>query len=181
LLACDGSSLIRRAVSIAIESGIGPVYVTLGSQAERMHRELEGLAAKVVENPLWQEGIASSIRAGLQRACIDSPDTDGLLVMVCDQPATEALTLRNLKDLQEQADTPLAVCSYGGALGTPAIFHRSLFDELMALEGDTGAKRVIQRHMETAVPLDFPEGARDIDTEEDYVAWTAGTKHKEKA
>ena len=181
LLACEGSTLLRRAATTALESGIGPVYAIVGCQAGNMRGELEGLPVTLLDNPLWQEGIASSIRAGLQHALIDRPDTDGILVMVCDQPATDAHTLRSLKALQAHAGAPLAACSYEGGLGTPALFHRSLFEELMDLQGDTGAKRVIQRHLEEAATLPFPEGAKDIDTEDDYRAWTAGATHKQKA
>ena len=181
LLAFEGSTLLRRAAAAALESGIGPVYAIVGCRSGDMREELDGMPVTVVDNGHWQEGIASSIRTGLQRVRIERPDTDGLLILVCDQPATDAQALRSLWALQARTCAPLAACSYDGGLGTPALFHRSLFEELMDLQGDTGAKRVIHRHLDAAMSIPFPEGSMDIDTEEDYRAWTADPAHKEKA
>lgn len=181
LVSKEGSSLLRRALSAACESGMGPVYAILGSNAESMKTELAGLPAKAVVNDLWEEGIASSLRCGLRQARSDNPGMDGILVMVCDQPAVEADTLRILAAIRNQADAALAACSYGDTLGTPALFHHSLFAELQTLQGDAGAKRVIERHREEAVFLDFPEGVTDIDTEADCNAWLSDKKERKEA
>jgi molybdenum cofactor cytidylyltransferase len=181
LVSKDGSTLLRRALSAACAADIGPVYAILGCHAESMKNELAGLPVKAVFNDRWEEGIASSIRCGLQQTRSDNPDTDGILVMVCDQPAVEADTLKCLLAIREKADAPLAACSYGGTRGIPALFHSSLFDELGALNGDAGAKGVIERHRDEAVFLDFPGGDADIDTEAECDDWLSGETEKKEA
>jgi len=181
LVSKEGYTLLRRALTAACDAGLGPVYAILGSDAESMKTELAGLPAKAVVNDRWEEGIASSIRCGLHRARSDNPGTDGILVMVCDQPAVEADTLRKLAAIRNQAYAPLAACSYGDTLGTPALFHHSLFAELQTLQGDAGAKRVIETHRDDAVFLDFPEGVTDIDTEADCYAWLSDKKESKEA
>lgn len=181
LLRKDGTSLLRRAVGAACGSGLGPVHVVLGSGVESMRRELEGFEATAIGNLHWEEGIASSIRLGLQTARSANPSTDGVLLMVCDQPAVDAQTLGRLSGLQAETGAPLAACSYAGTVGTPVLFHSDLFDELMGLTGDSGAKRVVERHRPRAAFLEFPEGDTDIDTETDCRAWLAGQKRREEA
>ncbi len=56
---------------------------------------------------------------------------------------------------------------YAGAIGVPALFDRSLFGELRALEGDQGAKRILQRHPAETIRIPFEPGSLDIDTPED--------------
>lgn len=181
LLSVDGTTLLRRSVSAALESDIGPVYVTLGSNADRMLAEMEGLEATAVVNDDWEEGMASSIRSGLRRALKDHPDADGVLIMVCDQPSLDADTLKRLAVMQRQADAPVAAAAYAGTTGPPSLFHRSLFDELMGLSGDAGAKRVVERHSKDAAFLEWPDGERDIDTEADSEAWLKREVQKDEA
>ena len=180
LVSKEGSTLLRRALTAACDAGMGPVYAILGSDAESMKTELAGLPAKAVVNDRWEEGIASSIRCGLHRARSDNPGTDGILVMVCDQPAVDADILRKLAAIRKQTDAPLAACKYGDTLGTPALFHHSLFAELQTLQGDAGAKKVIERHRNQAAFLDFPEGETDIDTEAECNAWLRNGKERKK-
>lgn len=181
MLSVDGLSLLRRSVAMALASGIGPVYVTLGSNSERMLSELEGMPALAVVNDDWREGMASSIRAGLDRVLLDDPAADGVLLMVCDQPAVDSNTLKRLVLLQSKTDTPVAASSFAGTTGPPALFHRALFGELLGLSGESGAKRVIERHSREAAFLECPEGERDIDTEADYEDWLKSVGQKEEA
>ena len=181
LVSKDGSTLLNRALSAACDAGLGPVYAIIGSDAETICDELAGLPARAVFNDGWHEGIASSIRCGVHHAISDNQDTDGILFMACDQPAVTSDTLRNLMEIREKADAPLAACSYGGTHGIPALFHGSLFDELIALKGDAGAKQVMLSRIREAVFLDFPEGVTDIDTEAECIAWLTEKKEREKA
>jgi CTP:molybdopterin cytidylyltransferase MocA len=106
------------------------------------------------------EGIASSIRLGVA-AC----DGDVLLVL-CDQPGVTATHLRALID----AGAPIAATAYSGIVGVPAFFSRAYRDELLALRGDSGARRVIEAHREVVAAIPFEEAAIDIDTEADFAA-----------
>jgi molybdenum cofactor cytidylyltransferase len=76
--------------------------------------------------------------------------------------------IRDLIELQDETGMPAAGCSYAGILGTPALFHKSLFQELMQLKGDVGARKVLERMREDVGVMAFDHGAFDIDTPEDY-------------
>ncbi|HXG41562.1 MAG TPA: nucleotidyltransferase family protein [Dehalococcoidia bacterium] len=162
----DGT-LLGHAVAEALAAGLGPVLVVLGAHGQELAETLPA-GALAVPNPGWQEGMASSIRAGLAALQRGWPQTEAAIVMVCDQPAVNAHLLRRLADAWHRHGAVAVACSYGDTLGVPALFDRTLWPELMALRGDRGAKAVLERHREATVLVPFPEGDLDIDTLEDW-------------
>lgn len=160
LVEVGGESLLRRAAEAAVAAGCDPVLVVLGHEAERLGGETNDLPVRTVLAPGWEEGMAASLRTGIGAL----PDkVDAVLVMVCDQPAVTVGHLRRLLAARETGGLPAAASAYAGVLGVPAVLDRTLFPELLALEGDTGARAVLRRDPDrvTAVPL--PGGEGDID------------------
>lgn len=146
--------------------------VVIGAEAERMRGELAGLAVRVAVNPRWEEGLSSSVRAGLEALEAPSPGAavvDAVLFTTCDQPHVTAATLRAMIAAYAAARPPIVACAYAGAVGVPALFDRSLFAELLALSGDAGAKRVIERHSAAVARVPCPDAAFDIDTAADVL------------
>ncbi len=147
-----GERLLERAVRVAKEAGCAPVVVVLGASAGRIEAECQLDAAKVIVNAAWASGMASSIRAG-----IASLDADGTILMTCDQPAVTAEHLRRLMG----ADEPVS-SSYSGRRGVPAYFPRRWFCALLMLEGDAGARSLLQ----AAPTVELARGEFDVDTQE---------------
>jgi len=157
-------SLIRRAADTALGSRAKEVIVVIGASAERIRAELKDLPLSVIENSKWQEGISSSIKAGLE---VLSPQSEGALFLLCDQPYVSSDLLNQLIDCFEPSETPLIACEYGETVGIPALFSRSLFPDLKRLTGDVGAKSIIRARPETTKTIPFPRGDVDIDTIDD--------------
>ena len=149
----QGETLLRRAVAAA--SACAPVVVVTGCGSEAMAAELAGLGVEVVFNPRWEEGMASSIRAGVKAL---PPGVPGALFLVCDQPAVDAALVAKL--LAAWKGEPVA-CAYGGVRGIPAILPARVFPGLLALEGDRGARGFLQG--EDVVEVPFEQGAWDVD------------------
>lgn len=170
LLNVEGETLINRMIHIVKKAVSFPVYVVLGASAETIQAQLPKLDIKIVHNALWQEGMASSIRVGLNTAKAQNPVLDGVMFVVCDQPYITENTITDLLQLQEEKDTPMAAAYYDDIMGTPALFHQTVFDEILALTGDVGAKKIIQARLEEVAKLHFEKGLLDIDTKEDYQA-----------
>jgi molybdenum cofactor cytidylyltransferase len=78
--------------------------------------------------------------------------------------------LNDLVAQQHKTKLPIIVSAYEAYLGTPALFHKSLFPELMKLEGDSGAKKLFSNHKNLLATIPFPKGNIDIDTMEDFIA-----------
>lgn len=175
LLPFGGRSLLRHTAEEALASRCGPVVVVLGAHTEQLLDELRELPVQTVLNPHWPEGMSTSIRAGMTAltAAPGGEDLTAVLLTVCDQPFFCAGLIHLLIAAQEASGSPLVAATYAGTRGVPALFSRSLFPELQALDGPEGARRVIQAHAAETVAVPFPEGAFDLDTPEDYARLSA--------
>jgi molybdenum cofactor cytidylyltransferase len=158
-LKIDGEPLVERAVRIAQEAGCAPIIVVINPKGDFGY-SLQQRGCVVAVNESSSEGIASSIRRGTNVARMLK--SRGTIVMTCDQPALRAEHLRSLA-----ADESVMVGSeYAGRVGVPAYFPAEIFDALLALQGDTGAREVLRG----AKSIVQEELALDIDTEEDFRA-----------
>jgi molybdenum cofactor cytidylyltransferase len=140
LLPFKGRSLLRHAAETALRTSCRPVVVVLGTEAQRMKSELSDLEVEIVENREWQEGVASSIRAGLRAV----GDVDGYVMMLCDQPFITPEFIDALARCER-----LASAEYGGSIGVPAFFPREYFPELNALQGDQGDEFLARKRSST--------------------------------
>lgn len=168
LLPYRGTTLLRHAAETAIAADCGPVLVVVGANETEVKPALDGLDIQVVENAGWEEGMASSLRAGLKAMLQINPGIDGVIFMVCDQPFVTKSVLLCLIETGQREGKGITAAGYGGKAGTPALFHRTFFDRLMALKGDKGARMLIASCPEEVAIVPFEEGAVDIDTKEDY-------------
>ncbi len=164
LIPFQGRTLLRRAAETACASRASEVIAVLGYESAPMRSELDGLRVRAVENLLWREGIASSIRCGMG---ILGPTCEAALLVVCDQPALSAAHLDAMIEACGKAPGRAGASAYGGSVGVPALFPRSFFGELLLLEGDRGAQRVLIAHRESLLEIPWPGGAIDVDTPED--------------
>lgn len=180
LLSYKGKSLLAGSLEAALNCGKGPVICVVSAESSKEEIAKASFAADkrltLVENPLWSQGISTSIKCGLICALKADPDLPSALFMTCDQPHVTQSVLANLlakfagSNCEKNRNCPaeIAASAYDDTLGIPAVFSRSLFESLLALEGDKGAKSLILKNRETAVSVPFEEGHIDIDTRQDY-------------
>lgn len=167
LIEIEGERLLCRTVRLALEAGCAPVFVVLGYEAERMQAELDGLTATAVVNGTWTEGMGSSLRRGMEAVCAMETPPAAVLLLVCDQPRLTVEHLRKLLAEQGADEERITASEYAGRAGVPAVFGRRYFAELLAVEGDRGAREVIQRHTDRIRTVWWPDGERDLDRPED--------------
>lgn len=165
LIQMDGESLLRHTARLALAAGCAPVVVVLGFQADRLSAELAGLAAESIFNPNWPSGMGSSLACGVVAARHARPEMDALLLLVCDQPRLTVAHLRCLLDRHRTGSAVITASAYAGRVGVPAVFGPALFSRLESIEGDQGARDLVRGH--SSQPVDWPEGACDIDLPED--------------
>lgn len=170
LLQYHGKTLLNHAVNEAINSKADAVVVILGNNADLFQNEINKEEALVVINKDWEEGMASSVRLGLDTLLKIKPYIDAVIFMVCDQPHISSSVLNELIARQQKTTRQIVTCSYGESIGPPALFHKKYFRALAKLNGDIGAKNIIQQNMHDVATILFPGGKIDIDTEEDYEA-----------
>ena len=168
-----GKSLVRRVVDAAKDANCSVIVVVLGSKREQIERELKETDAIVTENKDWRRGIGSSIRLGVESAVNQAPDIEAIVLLTCDQPFLKTDTIECLIAMRGKTKKAIVASSYSETLGVPALFDRSCFQELLALDDETGAKAIILSNRERVAELLFPEGKIDIDTVADYEKLTA--------
>ena len=159
LAALNGEPLLARAVRIAQQAGCSPVLVVLGAEADRIRTACPLSNVTVVLNEHWHEGMASSIRTGIEalRNHDNEHSLSGVILMTCDQPAVTPSHLRALT-----ASGEITASEYAGRRGVPAYFPASSFPALIQLSGDTGARDLLR----DAHAITLPLGELDIDTPE---------------
>jgi CTP:molybdopterin cytidylyltransferase MocA len=164
LVEVEGSPLVVRAVDAVKGGGCDPVIVVLGADASRVRAALADRLVSLVIHDRWADGIAASIRAGIA-SLVPRPEVEAVLLAVSDQPALDARVVTRLLEAwnDRPAGSTLAACSYGGTLGTPAVFSRARFDDLARLSGDRGAAVLLRRDPARVAAIAWPEGAADVD------------------
>jgi molybdenum cofactor cytidylyltransferase len=163
-----GRPLVRIAVEEALASRAHPVIVVTGHQREKVEAALEGLDVQRVHNPDFAEGLSTSVKTGLGAV---PEDVDGAIVCLGDMPQVRAPLIDKLVAAFDPERGALAVVpTIDGRRGNPVVWSRRFFPELMALEGDVGARNVIGRYPEAVleVPLTDMAAFIDVDTPEAF-------------
>lgn len=166
LLDYQGRPLLRHAAQVALAAGGDPVIAVLGANAEALTCALSGLPVTVATNPLWAEGMGTSIHAGV-RAVLES-GADALVLLLADQPLIPSEFLRLVVDTHQESRAPIVAARYAGTAGVPVLFARSYFDRLLSLAPRLGCKGLILGNPDETVLLDCPQAEFDIDTPADY-------------
>lgn len=166
--------LVAHAVAAARASGLRPVVVVVGCQAAEV-AAAAGVGIEVlIENPNWEEGMSTSLRAGLAAILADRSIT-AVSVALADQPRIGAEAHRRLADAHQQGGAELAVATYEGKRGHPVLIGRTLFAEAMRMTGDQGARTLLAAYPVVEVPCDGTGEATDVDTRADLAALEGGS------
>jgi molybdenum cofactor cytidylyltransferase len=161
----QGTPMIRHAAQAALDSRCQEVIVVLGTHAEVYRALLDGLDVRTVQNPDPAEGMGSSIRVGVEAV---SADADGVVILLADQPFVTGAVIDHLIETAYADGRRIVASAYRNTVGPPAYFHRALFLELLTLEGDRGARSVIQAYPKEGVALPLDEtAASDVDSVDD--------------
>jgi molybdenum cofactor cytidylyltransferase len=169
LLDLAGEPLLRHTVRNALASNLDHVVLVLGARAAEIDEEVGFLGQRIVVNPVHNEGQSTSLKLGLES--ID-PEAGSVLFLLGDQPGVTPAIINALIERFEASNAQIVQARYQNGPGNPVLFARSLFPELLAIDGDEGARSVIRRHRDSIVFADFPDRTipQDVDTFEDYQA-----------
>lgn len=168
LLPIQGRSLLRSIIDTAIAADCRPIFVVLGAYIEQIQEEVKDSLVRVVENREWQRGMGGSISSGIQALLTHSPEIEAVVLLLCDQPFVSPQLIQKLKSIYYSTHQPIVASTYQNTMGVPALFNFTLFPELLELDRREGAKTLIQRHINSVTTINFPEGAIDVDTPQDY-------------
>ncbi|BFG69461.1 hypothetical protein KACHI17_03420 [Sediminibacterium sp. KACHI17] len=160
----NGQTLLQKIVATALELGSGPVLLVIKKEDYFDVPE----KVEVIKNLNAQLGMATSIQTGIEYLKDRYPDIEKVIITVCDQPFITSDLLRQMIEKQLETALPIIACQYGETIGTPVLFHKIMFDSLLGLNGDKGARQLINQQPQQVGLINFPLGNIDVDTEEDY-------------
>ena len=181
LLCIAGKPLLEHALKSIRAAGISEIVLVLGAEADAIQRQVQLDGARVVINPDYQQGMGTSLRAGLGAL---SSAAGAALIVLADQPFVQPETLQRLivfheqshhqqsshaQSLYEQPRAQIVLPLYRGFRGNPVLLDRSVFAEVMGLSGDVGCRAIFGSHTEGIhkLEVDDPGILLDIDTEDD--------------
>lgn len=158
-----GEPLVRRSARTLLDAGLSDAVAVLGHQAPEVGSALEPTGLRTIENPDFASGIASSLKVGIHAL----PGTvDGALILLADMPEIAAADLKKLAEVfADHAGMAIVRATASGQRGNPVILPRALFGSVEALQGDTGARHIVENSELEIIDVEIGEGARvDVDT-----------------
>lgn len=140
LVEFNGKTLLERTLDQVDMLGFQIKILVLGANQDKIQQKISSDGFKVATNPDWEQGMASSIKIGLEAALAEENGLDHILFLVSDQPFLEPTNLIKLVHTQLTKNPKATYSKYGDNIGVPAIFGKAAFPLLLKLKGDEGAK-----------------------------------------
>ena len=173
MLALKGKPLVRHAVDAAAASRCDPVIVVTGDNHEQIETASRAQKVRFVKNRDVTKGLSESLKCGLRALPVDC---EAMAVLLGDMPfVTPQLIDSLIAAFDPENGRAVCVPVHQGKWGNPVLWARQFFPEMLALEGDTGARPLMARHEALLYELDVADDGplTDIDTPEDLVAYNA--------
>ncbi len=161
-----GVPLVRRITQAALASKAGPVVVVTGHDNLAVRDALADLNVSFVHNENYAEGLSTSLRAGIGAL---GEDVAGAVICLGDMPGVSSGLIDKLIDAFEPARGALIVVpARGGHRGNPVLWARRFFPDIMKLEGDIGARKLVAGYAEGVAEIEVDDDGAffDIDTPE---------------
>ncbi len=167
LLRIAGKTVLERTLEKVRESAVNEIVLVLGHAADAVEKEISTQDIKIVRNDKYQQGMGTSLRAGVAAV---GPDARAALVVLADQPFVQAATLNKLIEHHQTAKAQIVIPMFRGFRGNPVLLDRSIFPELQELSGDVGCRAIFGSHTENIRKLDVDDAGilLDIDSRDDF-------------
>jgi molybdenum cofactor cytidylyltransferase len=170
LLYIGERTVLERTLENVRGSNVDEIVLVLGCFAERIQSQLSDSLLedlKIVVNPDYEQGMASSLRAGL--SAVDQ-QMDAALIVLADQPFVRSETIDRIIGRHHLADAEIVIPFYRGSRGNPVLLNRSVFPEAEMLEGDTGCRAIFGNHADGIAEVEVDDAGilLDINSRDDY-------------
>ena len=169
MLAWKGKTLLRHVLENLIHSTVDEIILVLGHEAEAIQKSLTEFQIKIVINPDYQQGMASSLRQGLLAM---DPGSEAFLVVLADQPGIDPEIINQIIHKFQRADPRRGIARpvYRGLQGHPVLIGVRYLQEALQLQGDVGARQILMNHPEDILEIEADQEGilKDIDTHEEY-------------
>ena len=169
LLAWQDNLLVQRITAESFKAALQPVVVVTGANAAAVSEALTAYDVISTFNQNWRQGMGSSIAIGIAHLLLLDAELENVIIAVCDQPFVTADLFSELYRRKAETGRNIVACSYEDTVGTPVLFGKKYFEKLRNFSGEEGAKKLLKLFASDVAEVSFPEGAIDIDTDQDYL------------
>ncbi|MAF85390.1 MAG: molybdenum cofactor cytidylyltransferase [Dehalococcoidales bacterium] len=161
------NTIVEQAIDNLLNSVVDETIVVLGYRAEEVIKTIAAKPVKLVVNPDYEQGMSTSIIAGLN--LIDSR-TQAVMLILGDQPLINSQTINRLIEAFYNHDKGIVIPTYQGRRGHPTIFTIKYREKLLGLKGDIGGRQIVKDHPGDIleVTVNSESIVTDIDTINDY-------------
>jgi len=181
LLPLDDRPVLAHVIDATLASQARPIIVVLGHQSDQVRSQIKHYTIHhdiiLVENTHYLQGMSTSLRIGIQTILTNgyrkgtlSYRVDSALIMLGDQPLITPRVIDMLITAYRTAGTPIVAPLYNGKRGSPVLFDKNLFAELIEVTGDEGGRTVLERHRHEVALIEIGDALAnyDVDTWEAY-------------
>lgn len=173
LLPIGNNTILKNITQTVLASSVSNVLVVLGANALEHQHAIEELPVSIIINKDWEKGMGSSIKAGLQYSLDSDYKPDAIIILVCDQVMLTSDHINSIVGKFKKSTHSIIASEYANTLGVPALFPNSLFDRIMKLKDEQGARIIINEFQESVCAVSFLGGEIDLDTPADYQTFLA--------
>ena len=168
LLPWGNTTLLGNSITMARATRAGCILAVLGANADKIAKETDLAGIDHILNPTWESGLGNTLALGASFLVESGRNFDGILVMLSDQPLIDTEYLNLLISRFKEGKKNIIATQYGNGAGVPAIFRSTYFSELLGLNKDFGAKKLLAKYKGDVLRIDPLGKAVDVDTFEDY-------------
>lgn len=193
ILPLDGRPVLAHVIDASLASQAHPIVVVLGHQSAQVRSQIEHYTTDnevtLIENAQYHQGMSSSLRTGIRTLLANdyknkqhANQVDSALILLGDQPLITPGIIDMLITAYRTTGRPIAAPLYKGKRGSPVLFDKSLFTELIEVTGDEGGRSVLERHRDEVELIEMGDAQAnfDMDTWEAYEqvveAWKGQSK-----
>lgn len=166
LLKIGGQPLVRLMVKQSLAAIADKTIVVIGYRADEVKSAIKDLPTELIANNQPEKGMGSSIKCGV--SFLKENNFSAGLIITCDQPFLTSSHLNKLIEAYRERGNSIIASHYSNSIGVPALFDKEIFEQLLSIDDQQGAKKIIDGGKNDVFEIEFPEGNIDLDTPEDY-------------
>lgn len=181
LLPLDDRPVLAHVIDASLASQARPIIIVLGHQSNQVRSQIKQYSIHdditLIENTHYLQGMSTSLRIGIQTLLTNgyrkgslSYQVDSALIVLGDQPLITPTVIDKLITAYRTAGSPIVAPLYKGVRGSPVLFDKSLFSELIEVTGDEGGRTVLERHRHEVGLIEIGDALAnyDVDTWDAY-------------
>ncbi|MEH6680182.1 MAG: nucleotidyltransferase family protein [Sediminicola sp.] len=169
LLSWRGTTFLENILDQINNSLVSRTLVVLGAHSGQITAQIEKReGAVLLYNEDWKSGLGSSIACGARYLTEKNISTDGLLILLADQPLVDHHYINTLIAGFAEGEKKMVATLYGHGMGVPALFSKDYIGALTQLRSDVGAKELIAKNRGHVLAIDPGEKSLDVDTRQQY-------------